>query len=380
MKPIIAVPATAALVYRAWSRKSLTPLGIAVAAATAVAHAVHPWSVFFALLSVFFLSGTAVTKVKHDVKARLTHSSTGSPGGEGPRTHVQVLANSIVASVLILLHTWQTYTTERHTILQSDKTKCWPKGSDVLVIGIVANYAAVASDTFSSELGILSSHPPRLITAPWRIVPPGTNGGVTITGLGAGFLGSFIIAFTSTLLIPFCEPGSVQQLYDGQSWTMYDKVSYTAALTFAGFCGTLLDSLLGAVLQASVVDVHSGKVVEGEGGRKVLVHSAGSLHMKQRAKVRGQVVDYEEGKESVAKTSALEKSPELARRLQSADGAESVATGAVEGETHESRRVDTGRDILDNNAVNLLMALLVSIGAMLAACKIWNLPFSSIVS
>lgn len=64
MKPIIAVPATAALVYRAWSRKSLTPLGIAVAAATAVAHAVHPWSVFFALLAVFFLSGTAVTKVR----------------------------------------------------------------------------------------------------------------------------------------------------------------------------------------------------------------------------------------------------------------------------------------------------------------------------
>lgn len=63
MKLIIAVPATVALVYRAWSRKSLTPAGIAVAALTAVAHAIHPWSVFFALLVVFFLGGTAVTKV-----------------------------------------------------------------------------------------------------------------------------------------------------------------------------------------------------------------------------------------------------------------------------------------------------------------------------
>jgi uncharacterized membrane protein len=63
MKPIIAVPATAALVYRAWSRKSLTPVGIVTAFLTAVAHAVHPWSVFFALLAVFFLLGTAVTKV-----------------------------------------------------------------------------------------------------------------------------------------------------------------------------------------------------------------------------------------------------------------------------------------------------------------------------
>jgi hypothetical protein len=64
MKPVIAVPAVAALVYRAWSRKSLTPLGIIVAAMTAVAHAVHPWSIFFALLVVFFLGGTTATKVR----------------------------------------------------------------------------------------------------------------------------------------------------------------------------------------------------------------------------------------------------------------------------------------------------------------------------
>lgn len=63
MKPWVAVPATLALVYRAWSRNSLTLPGIAVAALTAVAHAVHPWSVFFTLLVIFFLAGTTVTKV-----------------------------------------------------------------------------------------------------------------------------------------------------------------------------------------------------------------------------------------------------------------------------------------------------------------------------
>ena len=64
MQPYIAVPATLALVYRAWSHKSLTSAGIVVAALIATIHAIHPWSVFFALLGVFFLSGTAVTKVK----------------------------------------------------------------------------------------------------------------------------------------------------------------------------------------------------------------------------------------------------------------------------------------------------------------------------
>jgi uncharacterized membrane protein len=64
MKPYIAVPAITALVYRAWSRKSLTPVGIATALVVAVIHAIHPWSVFFALLAVFFLAGTTVTKVR----------------------------------------------------------------------------------------------------------------------------------------------------------------------------------------------------------------------------------------------------------------------------------------------------------------------------
>lgn len=63
MKAYVAVPATLALVYRAWSHQSLTPAGIVVAALTAVAHAVHPWSLPFALLIVFFLAGTRVTKV-----------------------------------------------------------------------------------------------------------------------------------------------------------------------------------------------------------------------------------------------------------------------------------------------------------------------------
>lgn len=63
MKPILAIPAVSLLVYRAYSRNSLTPLGIVTAALTAVAHAVHPWSTPFALLVVFYLAGTKATKV-----------------------------------------------------------------------------------------------------------------------------------------------------------------------------------------------------------------------------------------------------------------------------------------------------------------------------
>lgn len=64
MKPIIAIPAILALVHRAYTRKSLTPVGVIAAFFTAVAHAVHPWSAPFFLLVVFYLGGTKATKVR----------------------------------------------------------------------------------------------------------------------------------------------------------------------------------------------------------------------------------------------------------------------------------------------------------------------------
>lgn len=73
MHPYVAVPATAALVWRAYSRDSLTPAGLVVATLTASVHAVHPWSVFFALLVVFFLCGTAVTKVCSSIPGEKVH-------------------------------------------------------------------------------------------------------------------------------------------------------------------------------------------------------------------------------------------------------------------------------------------------------------------
>ncbi|KAF1943230.1 UMP1-domain-containing protein [Clathrospora elynae] len=339
MKAIIAVPAIAALVYRAYSRKSLTPVGIFTAFATAIVHAIHPWSVFFGLLAVFFLAGTAVTRVKHDIKAKLTQSASGSSGGEGSRNHVQVIANSGIASVLILLHLWQLKKEGRY----GDKELCWHRGSDALLVGIVANYAAVAADTFSSELGILSKSKPRLITAPWRVVPPGTNGGVTVTGLGAGLLGALIISATSTLLLPFCK-----------DWNFVEKTSYTLALTAAGFSGTLLDSLLGALFQASVIDVHSGKVVEGEGGRKVLVQSSNALHLSKTGQVRSKLSSHQEGKDGIAKTSgtSMGESIQASQTMQKAGAS---GTAVADGQ-HESRKIEVGSDVLDNNAVNMLMA------------------------
>lgn len=177
-------------------------------------------------------------------------------------------------------------------------------------------------------------------------------------------MGSFCIAAISALLLPFCE-----------SWTPYAKLRYTVALTVAGFSGTLLDSFLGAVLQASVVDVHSGKVVEGEGGRKVIVHGSNHPRIKESAKIRSKLVSFEEGKDAIAKSSGVDNSVQASKTMQKAG----VSGSEVTGEKHESRKVAVGLDILDNNAVNILMAALVSVGTMIAACVVWELPISSII-
>jgi uncharacterized membrane protein len=68
MKPVVGLLAVAGLVYRAWARKSLTPLGLVVAGASATAHALHPWSTPFALLAVFYYGGTKVTKVCEELQ------------------------------------------------------------------------------------------------------------------------------------------------------------------------------------------------------------------------------------------------------------------------------------------------------------------------
>lgn len=314
MRATIAAPVTLLLVVRAYTRKSLTPLGIAAAALTATIHALHPSPIPFTLLCTFFLLGTTATKVKHDKKATLTVSSSGHSGGEGARTSVQVFANSGCASILVLLHIWlfETGNTLRYS------SSCFgaadSKTADLLLLGIMSNYAAVAADTLSSELGILSKSRPVLITS-LRPVPPGTNGGISLAGLLAGIGGSVVMSATSVVLLQFCEGDSGKPL---QVFTL---------LAILGTVGTLVDSLLGAFLQASVVDRRSGKVVEGPGGVKVLTKPG-------QSQVGNVVYDRREG------------------------------DGRNRGD--ESRVINSGHDILDNNQVNLLMALIMSIAGVAA--------------
>ncbi|KAH6655653.1 integral membrane protein DUF92-domain-containing protein [Truncatella angustata] len=385
MKAIIAIPATLALCLRAYSHNSLTSFGIVIAALTAAVHAFHPWNLPFVLLCVFFLAGTRVTKIKKDAKASMTLNAQGTSGGEGPRTHVQVLANSLVASILTLLHAYQIDQRKKAIISgeipQGTFCYSWGKG-DILVIGIIANYAAVCADTFSSELGILSRTSPRLITS-WNLrkVPRGTNGGVTLWGLAAGLLGSMIVVTASLSFLPFCSGKSMGSLAGGKAWVASEKITFAWGLALWGALGSVLDSLLGGWFQRSVRDVRSGKIVEGEGGIRVLTSTVGNPnsieHFKMTADVKAGILRGE-GKDAVEKTDASTVGAQDAGQ-NPYDPSDKHRTSNF-GDHKPTRIAESGWDLLDNNDVNFLMAFTMSVGAMVGTAWYWDVPFSSILN
>jgi uncharacterized protein (TIGR00297 family) len=95
--------------------------------------------------------------------------------------------------------------------------------------GLLGALSAAAADTWATELGMLARRPPRLITT-LRPVPAGTSGGVTCEGLLASVCGALLVGLSQ---LPF----------GGSRRTLRTAVS-------AGLGGSVVDSLLGATLQA----------------------------------------------------------------------------------------------------------------------------------
>jgi uncharacterized membrane protein len=59
---------------------------------------------------------------------------------------------------------------------------------------VTSHFACCLGDTLASELGILSRSPPRLITT-FRMVPPGTNGALSVVGTLASVCGGIFMGF-----------------------------------------------------------------------------------------------------------------------------------------------------------------------------------------
>lgn len=162
-------------------------------------------------------------------RAMLLHSPT-----------LQVLACSALATAIALYYALHFGDTDARIDFAAAPLQSF------LLASYIGHYACCTADTWASELGVLSSRAPRLITT-FQVVPPGTNGGVTLLGLAASALGGAFIGLLYLVMSAF-------------SSTAQPAVVALGAVT--GLMGSLLDSLLGATLQATWFDSERRTICE----------------------------------------------------------------------------------------------------------------------
>lgn len=231
IRPLVAVTVGSLIAFRAHRKNSLSTSG-ALAGFFVLSLHIFVGFRFAAMIFAFFFTSSALTKKGQDTKRLIDPEF--KQGGQ--RNWIQVLANSGIASVLIVA-LW---------VLTEGKDQCMNSKDSALITaligGVIGHYCCCNGDTWSSELGVLSNDRPRLITT-FKPVRKGTNGGVTKTGLLAAAAGGSVIGVSYVLLeLLTIRCGSDRIL---------KQLLVIPLTTVAGLCGSIIDSLLGATLQFS---------------------------------------------------------------------------------------------------------------------------------
>jgi len=166
------------------------------------------------LLIGFFVSASLLSRVFRNRKRNLAEKF--SKGDR--RDWEQVLANGGIAGLFVLLslafrEPW-TY------------------------LALAGTLAAVNADTWATELGVLNPTPPRLVTT-GKPVERGTSGAISLVGTLAALAGALFIAILAVIFWPGNELVTAGRV-----------LMRLFAISLAGLLGSLVDSLLGATIQA----------------------------------------------------------------------------------------------------------------------------------
>jgi uncharacterized protein (TIGR00297 family) len=169
------------------------------------------------LLIAFFISSSLLSHYRKDDKQGLAEKFAKT----NQRDLGQALANGGWGAVLAIAY--------------------FREPDPILFVAFVGAMAAVNADTWATELGVLSSTPPRLITTGQR-VPVGTSGGVTALGTLAAFGGGLLIGLVALALRQVEAIWGSRPLNRGYLWLVPIGI-------LGGLAGSTFDSLLGATAQ-----------------------------------------------------------------------------------------------------------------------------------
>ncbi|HJJ54687.1 MAG TPA: DUF92 domain-containing protein [Methanocorpusculum sp.] len=160
---------------------------------------------WFFIVLAFFIIGSLFTKFKYAKKSAMGVAQKKS----GRRGYKNAFANAGVGLLACILYALTM--------------------NPVFAVIFLASIATATADTMASEVGVVSKRKPLMITT-FKPCEPGVNGGVTLVGELACLLGSFIIAAL------------------GYAFGIVDIWGALAAF-IAGFIGTNVDSLIGALIE-----------------------------------------------------------------------------------------------------------------------------------
>ncbi len=167
---------------------------------------------------LFFSLSIILTKMgkKHKKKLETVFEKTGK------RDIYQVFANGGIAMIVTMC--W-------HFL-----SSTWPNIELLWYLIFLGAIAAATADTWGTEIGAFSKYEPVSILTR-KHVPQGTSGGLTIIGTSGALFGSFLIAIAGKFALSYFAGIEM-------SWLA------VALISIAGLLGALVDSILGATVQA----------------------------------------------------------------------------------------------------------------------------------
>ena len=228
------------LASAAFKRQSVSVSGALSGLLTGIVIYVSGGIWFWLHLGAFFISSTLLGRFKQEEKAY----STAQHEKHGRRDGIQVISNTGPGALAALLY-----------FISPDPA---------FYTAFAAAFAAANADTWAGEIGMLSARAPVSILTS-KPLPTGASGGVTLLGLTASAAGAAFIAAVSSGGVLFYV---ASQTLQGASATLrlapvlIYTVSVAAIVTLSGFLGSVIDSLLGASLQAEYLCSSSGQPTE----------------------------------------------------------------------------------------------------------------------